>query len=81
MPFTPGKVFTAKYTGQCANGDRIHVGDHVFYDGDSVLSHTDCHHSMDPGTGGLQVTLADLDPPLDTALCGDCHCYHNGACA
>lgn len=63
--------FVAKYSGPCAEGDRIHPGDEVEYGADSELRHVECT--------GDDADMARIAP--HEVQCTDCFIIHpKGAC-
>lgn len=63
--------FRARYSGQCAHGDLIEVGDLCTYTKGDQVAHVDCE--VEDAQDGER-----FDP---SSVCPDCWTVHAGECA
>ena len=66
------KSFPAKYRGECAQGDRIKVGDAVRFNADDELEHVECD--------GIRETEATFGPVCKNENCLYWMMTHSGEC-
>lgn len=63
--------FTAKYSGECAYGDRIEPGDQCVYTDDDEIAHHECAQLNGP---------TNIHQPKTSAVCPKCQLAHAGEC-